>query len=240
MKTTNRQITRANERGHTQFNWLDSRHSFSFGNFYDPERMGFGPLRVLNDDRIAPGGGFPPHPHRDMEIVSIAIEGQLEHKDSLGNGRVIKPGEIQYMSAGSGVTHSEFNPSDSEDMRLLQIWIEPTEKGLPPRYEDQKLLAAQPNQWRLVLSPDGREQSMAIRNPSELRSAILDSGVAISLDSGSTLNGQWLFVLNGEVTVEGESLRPGDSLAVASSTLEITNSGSASAEVLLFSVPLND
>ena len=239
MKTTTHILTRSNERGHTQIDWLNSRHSFSFGNFYDPDRMGFGPLRVLNDDWIEPGNGFPPHPHRDMEIVSVAIEGQLQHKDSLGNGRIIEPGEIQYMSAGSGVVHSEFNPSESKAAHFLQIWIEPTEKGLSPRYEDRKLLASQPNEWRLVLSEDGRNHSMAIRNPSELRSVVLEPGASIELETEEPLNGQWIFILSGSIETAGETLQPGDSLGIESTSLTISNPSEDPAEVLVFSVPLS-
>lgn len=238
MRNQTRLLTRSQDRGRTRIEWLDSRHSFSFGDYYDPNRMGFGPLRVLNDDWIQPGGGFHPHPHRDMEIVSIALEGQLQHKDSLGNGRTIEPGEIQYMSAGTGVVHSEINPSRTQSVHLLQIWIEPTEKGLPPRYEDQKLQTARPNEWRLVLSPDGREGSMAIRNPTELRSTTLDPEGSVSLQTTNSLNGQWIFVLSGSVTVDQQTLLPGDSLAVEGHSLDIKNTGQETAGILVFSVPL--
>jgi len=231
-------LTPSSNRGHTQIDWLNSRHSFSFGEFYDPQRMGFGPLRVLNDDWIQPGAGFPPHPHRNMEIISIALEGQLEHKDSLGNGRVIQPGEIQYMSAGTGVTHSEFNPSKTDPTHFLQIWIEPTENSLPPRYEDRKLADAEPNQWRLILSGDGRDGSIAIRNPSELRSVALDAGHSIFSKSSNELEGQWLFVLSGKVSANGATLQKGDSLAIEEADLKIQNTGTEKAEILHFSVPL--
>ena len=174
-----KQITRSNERMHTKIDWLDSNHSFSFGAHYDPERMGFGPLRVVNDDIVAPGGGFPAHPHQDMEIISIVWEGQLEHKDSMGNGRVIQTGDIQYMSAGSGVVHSEFNPSSEKPVHFMQIWIEPNAKGLEPRYADQPIIGEVDNEWKLILSPDGRGDSMAIRQDVELRSVQLNEGASV-------------------------------------------------------------
>jgi redox-sensitive bicupin YhaK (pirin superfamily) len=176
---TTKQLTRSAERMHTQIDWLDGYHSFSFGHHHDPERMGFGPLRVVNDDRVAPSGGFPSHPHRDMEIVTIVLEGELEHKDSMGNGRTIQAGEIQYMSAGTGVIHSEFNPSADRSVHLMQIWIEPSEIGLKPRYADQRLASAELNTWNLLLSSDGRAGSMAIRQDAELRSATLAAGASI-------------------------------------------------------------
>lgn len=232
-------LTRSADRGRTRLDWLDSRHSFSFGGHFDPERTGFGPLRVVNEDRVAPGGGFPPHPHRDMEIVSIVRSGQLEHKDSLGNGRVIETGDIQYMSAGTGVVHSEFNPSDSESAHFLQIWIEPRERGLPPRYAERKLLAGEPGSWRLLLSADGREGSMAIRQDADLRSAVLRAGAELVHRPKGDLSGQWLFVLKGSVSASRETLAVGDSLAWETpEAFAVKNAGDAEAEVLLFSVPL--
>jgi len=238
---SSRILTRSNQRGRSQFDWLDGRHSFSFGGYFDPERMGFGPLRVLNDDRIAPGGGFPPHPHRDMEIVTIVLDGELEHKDSLGNGSVIRAGDIQYMSAGTGVVHSEFNPSKDQPVHLLQIWIEPSEKGLPPRYEDRKLMAGRPGAWRLLLSGDAKEDSIAIRRDVELRSALVPPGESLAFDPDPARPGQWLFVLKGEVALAGETLSPGDSLGwQADAPFDLKSIGRDPAEVLLFSVPLED
>ncbi|PXA05386.1 quercetin 2,3-dioxygenase [Coraliomargarita sinensis] len=234
-----KQLTRSAERMHTRIDWLDSRHSFSFGSHYDPERMGFGPLRVVNDDRVAPGGGFPPHPHRDMEIVSIVLEGELEHRDSLGNGGIIQAGELQYMSAGSGVRHSEFNPSKDKPVHFLQIWIEPSAKGLEPRYADQPIIGEQVNQWRLILSSDGRDGAMAIRQDLELRTVQLTAGASIKYRPASVDRGLWLFVLAGKITVAAEALSEGDSLALTGlDKLELRQSGQDVSKILLFDLPI--
>jgi len=237
--TIQKQLTRSDERMHSDLGWLNSRHSFSFGGHYDPERMGFGPLRVVNDDIVAPGGGFPSHPHSDMEIVSIVLEGQLAHKDSLGNGRVIEAGDIQYMSAGSGVVHSEFNPSKDEPVHFMQIWIQPKEKGLEPRYADQPIISSVDNVWQLILSPDGREGSMAIRQDAELRTVRLRDGASIEYRTRGTGRGLWLFVLDGAVEVAGDRLAQGDSLALAGvPAIELSQSGSGAAKVMLFDLPV--
>jgi len=239
MKNITKQLTRSDERMHSDLGWLNSRHSFSFGEHYDQDRMGFGPLRVVNDDRVAPGGGFPSHPHRDMEIISIVLDGQLEHKDSLGNGRVIQTGDIQYMSAGSGVVHSEFNPSKDKPVHFLQIWIQPREKGLEPRYADQPIVGDTDNEWNLILSPDGGDGSMAIRQDVELRTVTLTEGQSISRHIAEKGRGVWIFILNGEVAVAGEELSPGDSLALTeAANVEISQQGSGSAQVMLFEVAL--
>jgi len=209
-----KQLTRSEERMRTQMEWLDARHSFSFSGHYDSERMGFGPLRVVNEDRIAPSAGFAPHPHRDMEIVTIVLEGRLEHKDSMGNGRIIEAGDIQYMSAGSGVTHSELNPSSDVPVHLMQIWVEPSEKGLEPRYADQPLVGAEDNQWSLMLSSDGRDGSMAIRQDAELRTVRLGAGATIEYGAVASGRGLWVFVVEGAVETGGETMQAGDSLAL--------------------------
>lgn len=209
-----KQITRNTERMRTQLGWLDSRHSFSFGGHYDLSRMGFGPLRVVNEDRVAPGGGFPSHPHRDMEIVSIVLEGRLEHQDSLGNGRVIVAGDIQYMSAGSGVTHSEFNPSQDQPVHFIQIWIEPHTSGLEPRYADRKLLPPQSNQWQLVLAPEAAAGAIALRQDVSLRSVRMDAGAEVAHPAVGANRKLWILVLDGTVTVAGETLSAGDSLGI--------------------------
>lgn len=235
----NKQITRSEERMHTQIDWLNSRHSFSFGGHYDPERMGFGPLRVVNDDIVAPGKGFGSHPHRDMEIISLVLEGQLEHKDSMGNGRVIQTGDIQYMSAGSGVVHSEFNPSPEKPVHFMQIWFEPYSQGLPPRYADQPIIGAVENEWKLLLSADGRGDSIEIRQDAELRSAQLHSGKTLSHTPVKTGRGLWLFVIEGSIEAAGEVLETGDSVALTGvDKLEIRNSGSEAAKILLFDLPV--
>ncbi len=233
-----KQITRAQERMRTQIGWLDGWHSFSFGGHYDPDRMGFGALRVVNDDRIAPGGGFAPHPHADMEIVTLVLEGQVEHKDSMGNGRVINTGEVQYMSAGSGVTHSEFNPSQAQPTHLMQIWIEPNAKGLEPRYADQPIIGEADNEWKLILSADGRDDSIAIRQDAELRTVQLSDGASLSYAAKGEERGLWLFVIEGEVSVDGETLSTADSLALSGvEELEVVNRSGGPAKVLLFDVP---
>lgn len=225
---------------HSNLGWLNSRHSFSFGGHYDPERMGFGPLRVVNDDIVAPGGGFPSHPHRDMEIVSIVLNGELEHKDSLGNGRVIQAGDIQYMSAGSGVVHSEFNPSADKPAHFMQIWIEPREKGLKPRYADQPILGSIDNEWKLILSPDGREGAMAIRQDAELRTVRLTKGKSISHRAEGAGRGLWVFILKGAVAVADETLSQGDSLAISQvSKLDFSQRGSEIAQIMLFELDIS-
>lgn len=232
-----KQVTRSGERMQSQFDWLESRHSFSFGGHYDPERMGFGVLRVVNEDVVAPGKGFGAHPHSDMEIVSIVLDGQLEHKDSLGNGRVIEAGDIQYMSAGSGVVHSEFNPSGDQPAHFLQIWIEPSEKGLAPRYADQRLGARTEDIWQLLLSPDGRDGSMAIRQSVELRSAQISAGAAIDYRLLGKGRGLWLFVLEGSIHVAGERLERSDTIALKGiDQIQLKNVGPEAASVLLFDV----
>ncbi len=237
MKAITKQITRAKERGHTRIDWLDGWHSFSFGHHYDPARMGFGALRVVNDDRIQPKGGFAPHPHRDMEIVTIVLAGQLEHKDSMGNGRIIRAGEVQYMSAGTGVTHSEFNPSSDTEVHLMQIWIQPMQTGYAPRYADQPLVGADKNMWTLIFSADGRGGSVAIRQDAELRSVELESGARIDYAPRDGSRGLWLFVIDGEVEVVGERLGPADSIGLNGvETLWIRSA--ADAKLLLFDVPM--
>ena len=231
--------TRSSQRMHTNIDWLNSRHSFSFGGHYDPERMGFGPLRVVNDDIVAPGNGFGSHPHRDMEIISLVLEGQLEHKDNMGNGRLIQTGDIQYLSAGSGVVHSEFNPSEENPVHFMQIWIEPHTKGLPPRYADQPILGEVENQWKLLLSADGREDSIEIRQNAELRSVQLTPNHSCSYAPSTSGRGLWIFVLDGEVTIADDLLSKGDSSAVTEvDSIEVHNSGSEPATLLLFDLPL--
>jgi quercetin 2,3-dioxygenase len=203
-------IRRANERGHADHGWLDSYHTFSFADYYDPAHMGFRSLRVINDDRIAPGMGFGTHPHRDMEIFSYVLEGALQHKDSLGNGRVLRPGQIQLMSAGSGVTHSEFNPSATEPMRLLQLWILPRQRGLTPGYTEwhpQPGHAETPKV--LVISPDGRDGSATIHQDAEVYRVLLKPGQGVSheLKPG---RGVWLQIATGKATLNGVTLEAGD------------------------------
>src|SRR6185436_1960548 len=169
-------IRKANERGHANHGWLDTYHTFSFADYYDPKWMGYRSLRVINDDLVMPGNGFGMHPHRDMEIITYILSGQLEHKDSMGNGRVIRAGEVQYMAAGTGVRHSEFNPSTDEAVHLLQIWIEPDRKGVAPRYAEKSLANAPAGKLQLVTSKAGRDGSIAIHQDADLWLAKLDAG----------------------------------------------------------------
>ena len=234
-----KQITRSDERMHTDIDWLNSRHSFSFGGHYDPERMGFGPLRVVNDDIVAPGKGFGSHSHKDMEIISLVLDGQLEHKDSMGNGRVIQTGDIQYMSAGTGLVHSEFNPSPDKPVHFMQIWFEPRAKGLPPRYADQPIIGEIQNAWKLLLSPDGRDGSIEIRQDAELRSVQLTPGSSLPYATAKVGRGFWVFVIEGEVEVAGDALSQGDSSAIAGvEAIEVRCTGSVPAKLLVFDVPL--
>jgi len=227
-------ITRrpADDRGQTALSWLDSRHSFSFGDYYDPDNMGFRSLRVINDDLVMPGMGFGTHPHRDMEIITYILSGSLEHKDSMGNGRVIRTGEVQYMAAGTGVRHSEFNPSADEAVHLLQIWIEPDRKGVEPRYAEKSVANAPAGTFQLVTSKTGRDGSIAIHQDADLWLAKLDGGNRVThmLAPGRKA---WVHVAEGEVSLNGKKLSGGDAAAVADETaLEI--SADKPAQVLLF------
>jgi redox-sensitive bicupin YhaK (pirin superfamily) len=225
-------IRKANERGHANHGWLDSYHTFSFAEYRDPRWMGFRSLRVINDDLVMPGQGFGTHPHRDMEIITYILSGQLEHKDSMNNGRVIRPGDVQYMAAGTGVRHSEFNPSDTEAVHLLQIWIQPDRQGATPRYEEKAFADATKGVLHLVTSKTGHDGSIAINQDADLWLAKLDAGqrVVHQLARGRQA---WIHVAEGEVTLNGKTLLGGDAAAVTESTaLEIT--GMKPAQVLLF------
>jgi redox-sensitive bicupin YhaK (pirin superfamily) len=226
-------VRKASERGITNIGWLNSRHSFSFGDYYDPRHENFRTLRVINDDRVAPGAGFGTHPHRDMEILSYVLSGKLEHRDSLGPGAVIRPGEWQKMTAGTGVRHSEFNPSQVDPVHFLQIWIVPTRKGLPPEYE-QKLFPGEEKRgrWRVIASPDGRDRSLVIHQDAVLSATVLkpDEAVSYTVPAG---RGAWLHVATGAVTVNGRDLWAGDAVAVEGEpTVEVI--GRETGEVLLF------
>jgi quercetin 2,3-dioxygenase len=209
--TTNLNIRRAAERGQANHGWLTSRHTFSFADYYDPAQMGFRSLRVINDDRVAPGMGFGTHPHRDMEIFSYVLEGTLEHKDSLGNGRQLKPGQIQLLSAGRGITHSEFNPSRTEPLHFLQIWIQPRARGLTPSYTEWQPRPEHAEATKvLVISPDGRDGSATIHQDARVYRVRLQPGQTLThtLDPS---RGAWLHVAEGGLTLNGESLATGDS-----------------------------
>jgi quercetin 2,3-dioxygenase len=224
-------IRKANERGHAEHGWLDTYHTFSFANYYDPQWTGFRTLRVINDDLVMPGMGFGTHPHRDMEIITYVLSGALEHKDSMGNGRVIRPGEVQYMAAGSGVTHSEFNPSKDEAVHLLQIWIQPDQKGVTPRYAEKSLQEAETGKLHLVTSKTGREGSIAIHQDADLWLAKLSSGDSVTHNLKSGRHA-WLHVAEGEVSLNGKTLSGGDAAALTEENLKLT--ASKSSQVLLF------
>ncbi|MDZ4288238.1 MAG: pirin family protein [Prosthecobacter sp.] len=226
-------LRKSNERGHANHGWLDSYHTFSFADYYDPAHMGFRSLRVINQDRIAPGGGFPTHPHRDMEIFSVMVEGALAHKDSMGNGRVLKPGQIQMMSAGRGVTHSEFNPSDKEISHLLQIWIQPNQRGLTPSYTEWHPDPAREKDPKvLVISPDGREGSATIHQDADVYRVRLGAG-ATTTHEVAAQRGVWFQLIKGSVTLNGAPLKPGDAASTEDAGT-LTVQASEDTEALLF------
>ncbi len=232
-KTNELKIRRAGDRGHADHGWLKTSHSFSFADYYDPERMGFRTLRVINDDYVAPGRGFPTHPHRDMEIFSYVLEGAIGHKDSMGNGRILKPGQIQLMSAGSGVTHSEFNPSKSERLRLLQIWILPTEAGLTPSYTEWHPKPEHEDAAKvLVISPDGRDGSATIHQDALIYRIRLKPGQEASHDLANR-RGLWLQIAEGKVEVDGHVLETGDAISTEYPGL-FSLKGIEATEALLF------
>jgi redox-sensitive bicupin YhaK (pirin superfamily) len=227
------QIRKAAERGHFNHGWLDTYHTFSFGDYYDPAQMGFRSLRVMNEDRVAPGGGFGMHGHRDMEIVTLVLSGALEHKDSLGHGEALRPGELQHMTAGSGIRHSEFNPSTTESVHLYQIWLLPRAAGLPPSYSQKAFDPAQRNgQWQLVASPDGADGSLRIEQEARIYLAKLAPGreLAFNLDKGRHA---WLQVLRGSLQANGADLAAGDGIA-ASDEPQLTLNPQSASEVMLF------
>ena len=227
----------AKERGSANFGWLDSRHTFSFGDYYDPKQMGFGPLRVINEDRVSPGKGFGTHGHRDMEIISYVLEGALEHKDSIGTGSVIRPGDVQVMSAGTGIRHSEFNHSKTEPVHFLQIWVVPDREGIAPRYEQKTFPDADKRgRLRLLGSSDGRDGSVVIHQDVELFAAILNAGKQVALPL-STGRKAWLQVVRGAVVMNGQKLNVGDGGAVeGEATLTVTAKVDGT-EILMFDLP---
>jgi quercetin 2,3-dioxygenase len=224
-------IRRAGERGHTQLSWLDSHHTFSFGEYHDPQHMGFGTLRVINDDRVAPGQGFGTHPHRDMEIVTYVLEGALEHRDSLGNGSVIRPGEVQRMSAGTGIRHSEFNASKGDTVHFLQIWILPEKSGLPPGYEQRALPAAAQGGLALAASRDGRNGSVTVHQDVALYAGQLEGKTSVTHSVAGRR--AWVHVARGALNLNGQALSEGDGAAIADER-ELVLHPKGSAEVLVF------
>ncbi len=229
-------LRRSQDRGRSQLDWLDSRHTFSFSNYYDPDHMGYSVLRVINEDRIVPAAGFGSHSHRDMEIISYVLDGGLEHKDSLGNGSVIRPGEVQRMSAGTGITHSEYNASKTEPAHFLQIWILPAVTGIVPSYEQRRFDDRNDSgQWQLLVSPDGREGSLTLNQNAFMYMARLKRGGTMNhaLAAGrQTL----LHVARGEAVLSGHIIVAGDS-ATINDEEAINLSTDESAEVLMFDLP---
>lgn len=225
-------VRKAEDRGHADHGWLKAAHTFSFASYQDPGHMGFRSLRVMNEDRVAPGKGFGTHPHRDMEIVTYVLEGALEHKDSMGNGEVLTPGEFQRMSAGSGIQHSEFNPSSEEPTHLYQIWLLPAEKGIEPSYEQKRFDDQLENELRLVASPGGEEGSLTIYQDARIYLSRLDAGKSVDVDLAEGRHA-WLQVLRGSVSLNGIDLKTSDGAAVSdeSSLIIIAESD---AEIMLF------
>ena len=226
-------VRKASDRGHANHGWLDSHHTFSFAGYYDPAEMGFGSLRVINEDRVAPGMGFGTHPHRDMEIVSYVLDGSLEHRDSMGTGSVIRPGDVQRMSAGTGVTHSEFNGSKSDPVHFLQIWIEPKQTGIPPSYEQKNFSTEdKKGRLRLVASPDGADGSVTIHQDAWVYAAVLDGADSVT-KAVPAAQRVYVHVARGEVEVNGKRLVAGDGLKMVAEA-EVTLGRGVDAEVLLF------
>ncbi len=230
------EIRRAGERGFADHGWLKSFHSFSFSNYYDPQNMGFGPLLVINEDRVKGGSGFSSHPHHDMEIISYVLSGALEHKDSMGNGSIIRPGDVQRMSAGTGVVHSEYNESRTDTVHFLQVWITPEKQGISPGYE-QKLFPEEDKRGRLciVASPDGRDGSITIHQNALIFSALVDGKERVehSLADGRQC---YVHVARGNIRVNGEVLRAGDALKIRNES-NVSIEHGEQAEVLLFDLP---
>jgi quercetin 2,3-dioxygenase len=227
-------IRPAQARGAANFGWLDSRHTFSFGEYYDPNHMGFADLRVINEDEVSPGKGFSTHGHKDMEIISYVLEGALEHKDSIGTGSVIRPGDVQRMSAGTGIRHSEYNASQTDPVHFLQIWILPAEKDIEPGYEQKTFTAAEKQgQFRLVGSRDGREGSITIHQDVDLYAAEL-SNAAIAQHTFASSRVGWLQVARGSVKLNDQTLNAGDGAAIAQENAIAIQGITPDAEVLLF------
>lgn len=236
MKTT---VHRAGCRGHADHGWLKTWHSFSFANYYNPDRMHFGALRVLNDDTIQAGMGFGTHPHDNMEIITIVLEGELEHRDSMGNGSVIRPGEVQVMSAGTGIQHSEFNPSETNELSLLQIWVFPDKKNVEPRYGQAGFSADEMNgKWRTVVSPDGKDNSLWIHQQAWFSLGVFESGTTINFQLKKAGNGIYLFLISGEIEVGSEKLNQRDALCIEKIETGVDVTTVKKSKILLMEIPL--
>lgn len=227
------QIRKADERGHTQLSWLESYHTFSFGQYYDPQYQGFRALRVINEDRVQPGQGFGSHAHRDMEIISYVLDGGLAHRDSLGNGSVIRPGDVQLMRAGTGVTHSEYNPSSEDLVHFLQIWILPDEQGLAPAYEQRQFpVEARRNVLRRIVSQDGRDGSLRMHQDAELYATVLENGHSVTHELAEGRHA-WVQVVRGRIRLNGLSLQEGDGAALSDES-QVEMTADSKAELLMF------
>ena len=229
-------LRKSTDRGHLNHGWLDTYHSFSFGDYYEASQMGFRALRVMNEDRVAAGQGFGMHPHRDMEIVTLVLSGALAHKDSLGHGETLRPGELQRMTAGTGIRHSEFNPSDTEPVHLYQVWILPRAAGLTPSYEQKAFDPAErAGRWQLVASPDGANGSLTIQQDAQILLADLAAGQELqrSIDAGRYA---WLQVLRGSVEVNGLAVQTSDGLGVSDES-QVNLRATNNAELMLFDLP---
>jgi redox-sensitive bicupin YhaK (pirin superfamily) len=239
-KNMNQVIHRSDSRGHANHGWLDSHHTFSFANYYNPERMHFGVLRVLNDDRVSQGMGFGTHPHDNMEIISIPLEGDLEHKDSMGNTAVIKNGDIQIMSAGTGITHSEYNRNKTAEVKFLQIWVFPNKKNVTPRYDQITLNAAdRHNKFQQILSPDPNDAGVWIHQDAWFHMANLDQGKSLEYQIKRAQNGAYLFLLEGSITVNGEVLNRRDGLGIWNTQNPLHIEATSNAQLLVMDVPMS-
>ena len=227
------ELRKSVDRGHANHGWLDTKHSFSFASYYDPQQMGFRDLRVINEDWIAGGKGFPTHPHQDMEILSYVTKGELEHKDSMGHGSVIRAGDFQLMSAGTGVTHSEFNPSKTEPATLLQIWIRPGKLGLTPTYQQRAFPGMKGSQWQLVASPDGKDGSLTIQQDMALYSVILGAKQFTDYSLAKERHA-WIQVVKGSLKINGHALTAGDGIAFSDEELVDLSTEEENAELLFF------
>lgn len=226
-------IRKSIDRGHANHGWLDTRHTFSFAEYRDPAQMGFRMLRVINEDVVAPGAGFSPHSHRDMEIITYVLSGAVAHKDSTGASGVIRPGEVQYMCAGSGVTHSEFNASDTEELHLYQIWILPDAKGYEPGYAQKYFGDERKGAFRLVASKDGRDDSLRINQDASLYAAILDEGASLALPLSAGRYG-WLQIARGGAEIGGAIMQPGDGAKIKEEEAPLVKALAAETEILFF------
>ncbi len=231
---------KAESRGHASHGWLNTYHSFSFANYYDPDKMHFGVLRVLNDDAIDGGTGFGMHPHDNMEIITIMLEGALEHKDSMGNIGVIKPGEIQVMSAGTGIHHSEYNHSKDAPAKLLQIWIFPNERNIKPRYDQMKLeLSERKNKWQKIVEPGPIENGLWIKQDAWFHIGQFDTGTETHYKIHRPDNGVYIFMIEGSAIVEGQQLNPRDGLGISESESVLSIKATSDSEILIMDLPMS-